>query len=404
MSELEPNDFKRIKWIVNNKINFISGTVSPSDKDIESGSLETIKNALDYYKNNGIKKVVMQPKYMGSRANIILNMSKVEESYTVSRNGFKVRHLDNEKLLVLYKKLYEKLHEKEIFKNAKMVMIDSELLPWFAMGKGLIEETFIAIKEGIKSEMSFLKENGFDKFYIEKTNEMVDAGVPDLINVSKKDDLKDKFGESKYRTYVNNYMFDKQYYPTEQYEKLLEIYSEQLDLFAKDGEMEFKPFSILKVIYNDDSEMLFFNGLNEEIFKTISDDEIAVIDFEDENYLLKSEEFYKKVTNNLKMEGVVIKPDKVYYKGVAPYLKVRNDNYLTLVYGFDYKLPSKYDKLLKRKSIRRKLATSISEFELGKRMLEVKYCDINQENKAFVNTACLMVLETNKEKELDPRL
>ena len=47
------------------------------------------------------------------------------------------------------------------------------------------------------------------------------------------------------------------------------------------------------------------------------------------------------------MEGVVIKPEEE--RENAPYLKVRNPEYLSIIYGYDYRFPHKYAKLLKQK-------------------------------------------------------
>ena len=37
--------------------------------------------------------------------------------------------------------------------------------------------------------------------------------------------------------------------------------------------------------------------------------------------------------------------------GIVPYMKVRNPSYLAIIYGYDYRFPHKYTKLMKQKNI-----------------------------------------------------
>lgn len=84
-------------------------------------------------------------------------------------------------------------------------------------------------------------------------------------------------------------------------------------------------------------------------------------------------------------------------------MKVRNREYLTLVYGYDYCFPHKYGKLMKQKNIKLKLRTSLNEYRLSKEMLAVKYSDISPDNEAYKEAANVL-FEVAKEKEIDPRL
>ncbi|UUZ81451.1 hypothetical protein LJK88_43550 [Paenibacillus sp. P26] len=85
-------------------------------------------------------------------------------------------------------------------------------------------------------------------------------------------------------------------------------------------------------------------------------------------------------------------------------MKVRNPEYLSIIYGYDYRFPHKYRKLMKQKSIGPKLRTSISEFQLGRKMLSVRFDDITPENEAYKEIAANLLFEVAKEREMDPRL
>lgn len=77
----------------------------------------------------------------------------------------------------------------------------------------------------------------------------------------------------------------------------------------------------------------------------------------------------------------------------APYMKVRNPDYLTIIYGYDYRFPHKYKKLLKQKSIGQKLKTSITEYALGQEMLSFPWDSIGIENKEYKQVAANMLFE-----------
>ena len=142
-----------------------------------------------------------------------------------------------------------------------------------------------------------------------------------------------------------------------------------------------------------------------EIFSLVSEDEYCTIDMAeplDISYQ-KAKEFYELLTKNENMEGIVIKPD-IIDLSLAPFIKVRNENYLSIVYGPDYKSDTKYESLLKQKSINKKIGTSIKEFQLGVKMLKVKHNDINMDNYQYIDTLMQFLTYEDKEKEIDPRL
>lgn len=82
---------------------------------------------------------------------------------------------------------------------------------------------------------------------------------------------------------------------------------------------------------------------------------------------------------------------------MIPYLKVRNGEYLRLIYGYDYTDPERYQRLCKQKSITKKLNVSIREKILGEKML------ISEENDR-IDLAIKLIGELRNEKDLDPRL
>jgi hypothetical protein len=197
----------------------------------------------------------------------------------------------------------------------------------------------------------------------------------------------------------------------------INIYNKQIDIYGKEKELEFRPFAILKVVYRnfregggeeggeegESKEEFFWDYSNDVIFTMVSDDEYLVISTDNVGLEKAKIWFWKIVKEDY--EGVVIKPlEKIYTPKIAPYLKVRNPNYLTIIYGYDYLTENKFIEMVENKNIKKKVETSIKEFEIGKRMLEIPYNEINEKNVKYLDICTQMVIEEKKEKELDPRL
>ena len=411
---LEGKERGRIFYASEQGVNFISGTICPADKNIvrdenkniylEESELESLDKGVEYFKKNGVTKIIAQPKYMGSRANIYL-FKDPSKNYTTTRQGYMVKpeRLD---LTEVYKPLYELPFIKEAFgDNTELLILDAELLPWSAVGKGLIEKNFVTVDKAVTSEITFLKENGFE----DALNAVIDGPYKgcDFETISHKTSRKDivkAVGSNNEKTFraINNYI--REFDNIDSFEAMIKIYSRQIELYGSDGDVHFKPFSILKQVFTDGTEKLFFEESNEDIYKAISKDNYLVIDITKEEDLKKLKVFYDKTTIDEEMEGIMLKPLTVYVKGVVPAMKVRNPRYLTIIYGPDYLMKTKFEKLINRKKVFRKLETSVNEWEIGKRLLEIPYNKISKKNEHYVQAFGEMVIEERNEREIDPRL
>lgn len=321
---------------------YVSGTMSPSCAN--ETQLEPISTALDYFSKKGIEQVILEPKYMGSRLQLYLHKNQPELDFAITRNGNKASISKN--ISLISKKWHEILDPMEFWTNT--IILDGELLPWSSIAQDLIDKDFKQYGVSVKHEIdNLVNDSTFNQF-------------SSILNLKEE-------------------------------QKGIQIYEEQLAIFAKNSPTEFKPFSILQVdgrtwVYENQAQI--FNLLTPQ-------DNSLIINLNDENKLQLAENFFNMLTLELDYEGVVVKP-LVYKKGVAPYIKVRQENYLHLIYGHDYKVH--YEKKLRQKRIDRKLSLSISEFELGIRMLEAK--TINER----LDLACQIRFEINQENTLDPRL
>lgn len=395
---------KRIKWLAKNKVNFVSGTMSPCDKDMENNELESLAMGLEYYKSKGVDRIILQPKFMGSRTNFYMknplnNGYGSEDNMLISRNGYTINagrvKMDEEaykEFICRTQAEYADLFETD--PNIDMIIFDGELLPWNVMGRELIERDFNLAHKACSAELDVLKSTGFEELMSEFAHKYDSVDIEQLSpnELSAKKSM-DEFSLEMLSIATT--------------ESALAKYKHQLNLFGGDAVIHFKPFAILKIIYKNGEEknMISSDASNIAQWDAIRSDMSMVIEFADGDYLERAEQFWDSITNQREMEGLVIKPDQAYIPGVAPYLKCRNKEYLRLTYGFDYDfLNVKKDKLMRTKSIKRKLETSVKEYELGRMALNVKRSEISIDNPEWLSTMVQLISEQDREKELDPRL
>ena len=128
-----------------------------------------------------------------------------------------------------------------------------------------------------------------------------------------------------------------------------------------------------------------------------------MLDLSDPEGLEKAEQYFSRLTMVNGMEGIVIRPE-LWNGKTVPYLKVRNPDYLSIIYGYDYQFPHKYSKLLKQKNVNPKLRTSLQEYRLGLRMLAVPFHEIAPDHETYREIAPHLLFEVAQEQGIDPRL
>ena len=376
--KLDDDDTRKLNSFIKNKVPYISGTMCPADKT--ETTLEDIKTVLAYFASTGQTQVLIQPKYMGSRAQVLLYRN--HEGYEVfTRNGFKLKHteeLDNAIDLLRNnignnQKLYDFIDKD----YSVSVLFDCELMPWSYLGKGLIEDTFEAYYYSHKLHIEAMIKHGF------YANLEAYKASDDYINkVSLPNKQVTNFNHWKNTSNLSN----------------LNIFGLELDKYSSlDEPLYFVPFNILKVESED--KVLYsnseFDRFNNYELLSLLDTPLHVVDTNNLTEAIRVQNLYSH------LEGVVVKP---YYnvEGQAPYIKVRNVDYLRLVYGHDY--TSKLDKFIDKKSIKGKLRVSINEWQLGNALLDMHSSTFDDSNKEYVNTLIRLMFELKKEQGLDPRL
>lgn len=356
--DLDARDFALLGQVHHNDIKFISGTMAPAPST--NMEIESLEAGIKYFLNRGVNKLIAEPKYMGSRITVYFRKGvdkngQPAKHIAVSRGGWAVRHVEG--LQEYLDSIFPHYEASIPFENE--LILDGELLPWTALGQGLIDKDFLAYKEMVSMELDTL--------------------MADPVFMSHQCGRDHLVGDRSL---------------------LIKEFGTTLDRFLKDIPLEFKPFDILSV----DGKI---PGLTpEQAFAKVNPDtcwvaEVGINEAGEVTNLDGFLKFFNTLTLDRGMEGLVLKPlDEVpgteTQKGIVPpFMKVRSEQYLMLVYGYDYAL--RYEDLCRQKNISGKMRTSVREWKLGQEML---VCPPENRRECAVK----LIAEVKTEATLDPRL
>ena len=386
---------KRIDWFCKNKINAFSPTISPAPKSAERNEIESLYEGLRWFVDRGVNELLVQKKYMGSYCDIYLH-KELTYSYLVSRNGYKINHLNRTQWLAAL----TDLHARFSWSDTTIRIIQSELMPWSALGKGLIANEFSAYYISHQIHADYLQQSDlYTKITLIRQKPEYKAFVADAKALSSKE-LKDKYPNHIIRQYQS--VRDMKLLDLPNYAKNISLFKKELDIFGKEAPIYFKPFNILKEIKDDGTEVFVNDNLS---FQQINDDEFLHYTFADEaNFEAKYPEIRAWVDkmNANEEEGVVIKPRKAFLPAMPPAFKVRNNDYLTLIYGVDFQ--DRLQEQINKRNIKGKLKCSINDWAINAKLLQTPYADIHEENYEFKNLVLDRILGEEIENQLDSRL
>jgi hypothetical protein len=396
---MEKEDLKRLKnrisWFCRNKVNAFSPTISPAPKAPERNEIESIDSAIRYFRASGVPEIVAQRKYMGSYCDIYLQKN-LEDTYFVSRNGYKVTHID----LQAAKESCAALHRRFGWSNLALVIIQSEMMPWSILGKGLIDSEFTGYLSVHQNHCSHLKQSDlYRKIAAVKASPAYTAFREDSQT------LTDAALSAKYPSHILRQYSSLAAFPVldlDAYETAIQIYAQQLNHFGRAGQISFKPFNILKKVYDDGSEEFVNDNLS---YGEVNDDEFLHLDIRTEEALEAAAnrvyEWFDVLSQRME-EGIVIKPRQAFIRNLPPALKVRNNSYLTMIYGVDFR--EQYDNYLRKRNIKSNWECSINDWMLNWDLLKIPYKDIHEENYLLKNLVFDRIMGEKVEATLDIKL
>lgn len=416
---------RRLKQLKRDNIKFIAPTIAPADSSLEEGSLESIKQALDYYAGHGVDALEVQLKWMGSRGNIYLFADDVTKSFLVTRSGFVIRYgsdrlKDNEKCFKhWHKKMFNKNFPAGEFMSS--IILDAEIMPWSAVGRGLINKKFVAFSEAVHTELDFLDEYGF---YEAEKAKLSSPEYLEYIGMDEKDKKAHKMRES----FSNIFETLEDALDAETRKKDIEAYDRSLSNFTReDIPTTFAVFDILRIEYQDGSVNVddgFMGNVRTKTFVLNERQEDYVNDILDNGTLgpdtMSLRAALRPIFNPMKegtlesiqkimkgvslngLEGIVLKPVTPSSTEAVPAMKVRDPEYLRIIYGPSY-MSEDLEHLIKTKRTGRKRKLSHHEHKLANQMLKL---DDKSEtyNADYERIAKALLFEIEEESTVDGRL
>ena len=392
-------DNKHISFMARNGVNYLSGTMPPSDSDADM--LEPVRTAMETFRASGVQRVCIQPKYMGSRCQVYLNVLNPSSSYAVTRNGFPIGKPD---LTKMYHDLTEKFRDlaQELCQGAgkgpvEWFLLDGELMPWMTLGRGLIDEMFSPLAAALKTEVSVLESSSF-------FDRVLPALLLDLqgVPVGEKPSREQYGGAAEHLLAARRLTDLLPFTNLDSHRDAVENFSLQVHTYGSDGQITYKPFRLLKAVLCDGSEVLGNTRYptTSQNFAAVSDDEFIVCGLDD----ISAAELYFQGITGRQMEGIVIKPEDPSGGTSLPYLKVRDAGYLAIVYGFDHQSSRRKGRLVARKKTGMKRRLAVSEYASGEEVLSIPLKSVKDGDERYVKLMARILCDFRQETSLDPAL
>ena len=370
------------KWLI-----YLPPTMSPSETTSEPGLLEHPKEALAYYRHQGLPAVVCEEKHMGSRAVVLacrdehvarrrFGVMEEEIGIVYTRTGrrfFDDAHVEHEVLTLVRDALtrsgfWEKL-------STDWACLDCELMPWSAKAQELIRHQYAAVAAAARSALPEA---------VSALATTQERGV-DVANLRARYVLREELAgryESAYRRYS---------WPV-----------------SSVTDLRLAPFHVLateQAVHTDKDHTWHMETLA-EVCRADGEVLLAtpyrVVDVTDPMSERACIEWWEQLTQN-GGEGTVVKPLPFVARGrrglVQPAVKCRGREYLRIIYGPEYTLPEHLERLRSR-GLGAKRSLALREFALGIEALE-RF--VRREPLRRVHECVFGVLALESEP-VDPRL
>ncbi|MGA1871930.1 MAG: polynucleotide kinase-phosphatase [bacterium] len=386
------------KWII-----YLPPTMSPSETSNNEKYLEYPLEAFDYFKSQGIPKVICEQKHMGSRAVVIVckNEDAVRTHFGIENEGigivytrtgrrfFKDDKIEHEFLSRIRTAISKADYWNEF--KTEWFCLDCELMPWSEKAQELLKSQYAAV--GAASTHSLTDAVDLLERLKKRTDLEADFSLPSesgAFSLNIEDvDRKIRSRQETISAYIN-------------------AYREYCWTVNGIKDLKLAPFHILateKKIHSDKDHLWHM----ENIVK-ICDHDTAIllktphkiIDVTNEESIQEGCVWWEKLTAR-GFEGMVVKPLDFIVKGkrglIQPAIKCRGKEYLRIIYGPEYTLHYNLERLKARNlGIKRSLA--LREFALGLEGLE-RF--VRKEPLRRVHECAFGVLALESEP-VDPRL
>ncbi|OUJ74767.1 polynucleotide kinase-phosphatase [Hymenobacter crusticola] len=340
------------KWLL-----YLPPTMSPSETSALPDMLEHPAEAFDYFRRQGVERVVCEEKHMGSRVVVVL--ARDEEAaqrrfgvigegpgrcYTrTGRNFFNDSTLEAAFLARLQEALTKSGFWEQF--HTDWLCLDAELLPWSAKAQQLIKDQYAAVAAAATAALPEAA-----AVLTQASSRGLDGIETLLARTTARQTAAEQYADA-YRRYC---------WPVE---SLADLRLAPFHLLATEGHTYFEKdhawhMETLRAICLADEGLLRATPYRVVHLQDLADVEAAT-------------QWWLDLTAS-GGEGMVVKPYDFIPSGrnlVQPALKCRGREYLRIIYGPDYLLPGNLERLRER-SVKAKRNLALREFTLGVEGLE----------------------------------
>ncbi len=371
------------KWLI-----YLPPTMSPCATSSYPEYLEHPEQALNYFKKNGVEKVVCEEKHMGSRAVLIIckDGETVAKRFGIQNEGIGVCYTrtgraffnDSEMEKEFIERVNRCLTKSNFWEkfSTDWVCLDAELMPWSAKALALLKDQYAAV--GAAAGGAFPE--------VEEALKLaVDRGIKDALGTLEKFETK-RNSISKYINSYRNYCWT----------------VNSLD------DYKLAPFHIMATeghVHDDKSHEWHMENIG-EICKADLNLFLAttykIVNLNDKKSYDEAVNWWMEMTQK-GGEGMVVKPYDFVSKStdglLQPAVKCRGSEYLRIIYGPEYDMPENISRL-KNRGLTRKQSLAIREFALG---IEGLDRFVRREPLRRIHESVFGVLAMESEN-IDPRL
>lgn len=370
------------RWLI-----YLPPTMSPAETSHEPGYLEHPKEALGYFRSQGVEQVMLQEKHMGSRT-VVIVCRDVESAqsrfgtneeiagicYTRTGRRFFKDELEVE-LLSRFRTALDRVDFWNRFETT-WACFDCELMPWSAKAQQLLSDQYAAVGSASRAATS-------EVVTTLEAAVQINSDVQSLLE--------------QYQKHTNNA------------QAFTEAYRQYCWSMNSIADVRLAPFHLLATegaAHVDKNHQWHIDQISEicqcedpVFFAT----RWQLITLSDEKSDDTATEWWLEMTDK-GGEGMVVKPLDYCVKRdsgklVQPAVKCRGKEYLRIIYGPDYDLPENLERLRQR-GLGHKRSLAAREFALGVEALE-RF--VRKEPLRRVHECVFGVLALESEP-VDPRL
>ncbi len=374
------------KWLI-----YLPPTMSPSETTREPGLLEHPREAFDYFRANGVGKVLCEEKHMGSRAVVILCR---DDAVAAKRFG-----ITGDGAGIVYTRTGRRFFEDRAVESALLehlriactaagfweefasdwFCLDCELMPWSAKAQELLKNQYAAVGSAARAGLADTVR------VLEQTSGRFGAAAESPVNA-----LLEHYRQR--QTMAERYVAAYRHYcwPVNSVEDLRIA---PFHLLASEGK-----------VHVDRDHLWHMNTLARLVPSSpmIMATHHRLIDVTDPQSEADGIQWWTDLTTR-GGEGMVVKPLDFIVRGnrglVQPAIKCRGAEYLRVIYGPEYDAPENLSRLQSR-AVGGKRALAMREFALGVEALE-RF--VRREPLRRVHECVFGVLAMESEP-IDPRL